>query len=104
MPISSGNNAATSSSSWLRRRKKVTRSSLAKNRRVVRTMAADSGAPPVSCPSRTANSTLDIEALPRQADEQVLQAWRLDRQAAHADAGVHEFGGDLLRRHVAEFR
>ena len=111
MPISSGNSAATSSSSWLRRRKKVTRSSLAKNLRVFRTGAADSPAarpPSPRSPSlpdgvSTAQS-LDIEALPGEADEQVLKAWRLDREAAHADAGVHELGGDLLRRHVAELR
>src|ERR1700758_4305966 len=95
MPISSGNSAATSSRSWLRRRKKVIRSSLAKNRRVLRTSAADSTRLSVSWWSSTTRSTLDIEALPSQADEQVLQAGRLDREAAHTDAGVYELGGDL---------
>src|SRR6202035_5553693 len=104
IPISSGNSAATSSSTWLRRRKKVTRSSLAKNRRVVRTIAADSPGPAACGRSCTARSVLDIEALPGEADEQVLEAWRLDREAPKADAGVHQLGGDLFRRHVAEFR
>ena len=33
-------------------------------------------------------STLDIEPLPGQADEQILQARRLDREAPDADTSV----------------
>src|SRR6202020_2628556 len=102
IPISSGKSAATSSSSWLRRRKKVTLSSLVKNLRFARTGPADSGSPTLlvgSTDVRPAlgSSTFDIEALPGQADEKVLQAGGLHGQSADGDAGVHQFGGDALR-------
>src|SRR5258708_19614317 len=104
MPISSGNSATTSSSNWLRRRKKVTRSSLPKNRRSLRTVAA-APARPGACPgagSRSSTSALDIEALPGQADEKILKAGRLHRQRADADAAVHQLRGAPLRLGVAE--
>src|SRR5271154_70987 len=79
IPISSGKSAATRSSSWLRRRKKVIRSSLAKNLRSARTAPADSGPPTLvvgwtDVRSALVSSTFDIEALPGQADEEILQA------------------------------
>src|ERR1700722_1800919 len=107
IPISSGNSAATSSSNWLRRRKKVTRSSLAKNLRFARTDPTDSG-PSVLAAGRAdvssalVSSTFDIEALPGQADEQVLQARGLNGKTADGDARVHQFGVDALRLNVAE--
>ena len=48
------------------------------------------GAPP----GRHAGLMVDIEALPGEADEQVLQARGLDRKAAHPDARVHQLGAD----------
>src|SRR5215468_12332269 len=78
MPMTSGNSAVTASSRRLRRRSRTRRSSEPKN------LAAD------------------IEPLTGQADEQVLQARRGDREAADADPGVHELGADLLGRGVAE--
>src|ERR1700722_10316372 len=107
IPISSGKSAATRSRSWLRRRKKVTRSSLLKNLRFARTVPADSGrsALPVGSTdvrSALVSSTFDIEALPGQADEEVLQAGGLHRQGADGDARVDQFGGDALRLAGAE--
>src|SRR6202046_5415755 len=107
IPISSGKSAATSSSSWLRRRKKVTLSSLVKNLRFARTGPAASGSPTLlvgSTDVRPAlvSSTFDIEALPGQADEKVLQAGGLHGQSADGDARVHQFGGDALRLKVAQ--
>src|ERR1700692_4864542 len=51
----------------------------------------------VSC-----RSTFDIEALSGQADEEILKAWGLHVESAHAAVGTHELRGDLLARQVAE--
>src|ERR1700721_557001 len=93
IPISSGKSATTKSSSWLRRRKKVIRSSLVKNLRFARTDPADSGPPTLltgwtDVSSALVSSTFDIEALPGQADEQVLEARGLHAQSADGDARV----------------
>src|SRR5215472_14162877 len=102
IPMTSGNNATTASSSWLRRRKKTSLSSLRKNLRFPRTYApvwlTSAGSPVAG----SASSALDIEALSGQPDEQVLQARGLHRQAADADAGVHQLGADAFRLGITE--
>src|SRR5262249_49732852 len=103
IPMASGNSATTTSSSWLRRRKKTSLSSLRKNLRFPRTNAADSPPSAASAALRTASSACDIEALPGQPDEQLLQAGRFHGQAADADAGVHKLGADAFRLGIAEF-
>src|SRR5207248_10190413 len=66
MPMTRGKMAVTASSSRLRLRSSTSRS------------------------SEALNLPADIEALPGQPDEQVLQAGRGDREAADAHAGLHQ--------------
>ncbi len=79
-------------------RKKMIRSSLGKKRRSARTDAGWLPAVPWlrRGASRVWLDQLDIEALPGEADEQVLEARRLHRQAAHPDARVDELRADDL--------
>src|SRR5579863_4086807 len=103
IPMTTGNTTVTASSSWLRRRPKTSRSSARNSRNQARAglrgeWTAGAG------PAGAGRSTVDIEALPGQPDEQVLQAGRRDREAADADPGVHELGADPFRLGVAEQR
>ena len=45
-------------------------------------------------------SPRDIEALPGQGDEALLEGLACDRDPAHAHAGCHQGGGDGLREHA----
>src|SRR5918997_510365 len=52
----------------------------------------------------TSTSAADIEALPGQGHEDVLQARLLDSEAEHRYAVVDQVGHDLLHGHLAEGR
>src|SRR5690349_20725097 len=83
VPSSSGTSARPSSSTWLRRRPSTRRSSERTSRS--------------SEPRRGATvSTSDIEALPGQLDEDLLQVRPSHLEAQQVDARVHERGGHLL--------
>src|SRR5712691_5457744 len=91
IPMTRGKTAVTASSSRFLRRRNTSLSSAVKNLREARTGRGAS-------PAATLTSAVDIEALPGEADEQVFQARRGDREAADTDPGVHELGADLFRR------
>src|SRR5262245_5440467 len=91
-----GTDASTASPAQLRRRPKMSHSSDRRNRVLTR----DRGAA-----SRTAAvSTADIEALPGQADEHLLQIRRGDDESAYRDIVIDQRGDHLLRRDLAEQR
>src|SRR5580658_5447466 len=124
IPMSTGNTAVTASSSRFRLRAKTSRSSAANSRSQARaaeggTDAAGaagagpgsagpgsagpgSGGPGSGGPAGAAASAVDIEALPGEPDEQVLQAGRGHREAADPDPGVDELGADPFRLGVAQ--
>src|SRR3954454_5283741 len=84
MAISIGTPARTSSPAWLRRRLKINRSSDRRNRddgrrRVIGTVA----------------SATDIEALPRQRDEHVLERGHADPEPGDRHSPVHARGDHL---------
>src|SRR5580704_11031916 len=98
IPMTTGNTTVTASSSWLRRRPKTSRSS---DRNSRAQDAAGLRAAAMAGPGVTV-SAVDIETLPGEPDEQVLQARRGDREAADADPGVHELGADAFRLGLAQ--
>src|SRR6476469_6460135 len=85
-----GTDASTAMPARLRRRPKMSRSSEPRNRNDARRCGRTTAAPPM------ADSTTDIEALPRERDEQVLEAGCLDGEAAHRHTGAHQLGDDVL--------
>src|SRR6476646_9046324 len=87
-----GTDASTAMPARLRRRPKMSRSSEPRNRNDARRCGRTTDAPPM------ADSTTDIEALPRERDEQVLEAGCLDGEAAH------RLGDDVLRPDGADER
>src|SRR4249919_2845561 len=93
--IRTGTAARTSSPAWLRRRPNISRSSERKNR-------GDQAALGDRTTVVGDASATDIEALPGERDEQVLERLPADPEAQHRDARVHAGGDDLLRGHLAE--
>src|SRR5579859_2953272 len=91
IPMTTGNTTVTASSSWLRRRPKTSRSSDRNSR------PQDAAGLRAAVGPRVTVSAVDIETLPGEPDEQVLQARRGDREAADADPGVYELGADAFR-------
>src|SRR5690349_24142795 len=81
-----GMQASTTSRAWLRRRRKTMPSSDRTNRSDRATLGR------VRRPkvARSEASARDIEALPRQADEHILEAGPLDGELANSDAGRDE--------------
>src|SRR5260370_11475780 len=104
IPMTTGNTTVAASSSRFRRRRKTSRSSAPNSRSHARTglRAAASAAPAPGSAAASAASAVDIETLPGEPDEQVLEAGRGDREAADADPGVHELGADAFRLGVAQ--
>src|SRR5580658_3756659 len=107
IPMTTGNTTVTASSSWLRRRPKTSLSSAPNSRSQARAGlraagAAGAGPGPGPGAGSAGASAVDIETLPGEPDEQVLQAGRGDREAADADPGVHELGADVFRLGVAQ--
>src|SRR6478735_350060 len=88
--ISTGTPASTSSPARLRRRWKINRSSERKNLVDGRRRGAISA------------STADIEALPGQRHEDVLQRLATDLETGHRHSLVHERGHQLLGRDPAD--
>ena len=92
-----GTTASTASPARLRRRPKMIRSSEPRKRPGSARDRAGAGASGVA-----STSAADIEALPGQGDEDVLQAGLLDGEAQHRYAVVDQVGHDLLHGHLAE--
>src|ERR1700719_327080 len=94
IPMTTGNTTVTASSSRFRRRPNTRRSSERSSRHQARAGWRDTGATPVpdgaAVSAASVASAVDIEALPGEPDEQVLQAGRGDREAADPDPGVHQ--------------
>src|SRR5690606_5845284 len=96
IPSSTGTAASVPSATRLRGRRNTSRSSEASSR-------ADARTPPpapasAADPAGDSSSAVDIEPLPRQAHEHVLQA-RPDRgEPAYGHARVHQAGDDPFRR------
>src|SRR3954452_15556017 len=89
--MSTGTAARTSSPAWLRRRRKISRSSDRRN------------LPDSLLPTRDVRaSATDIEALPRQGHEHVLQGGGADAEPDHRDPLVDAGRHDLLRLDPAE--
>src|SRR5580704_1592175 len=95
IPMTTGNTTVTASSSRFRRRPKTSRSSAPNSRSQARAGLRAAGAAGAG-PGRAGASAVDIETLPGEPDEQVLEAGRGDREAADADPGVHELGADAF--------
>src|SRR5450759_2424646 len=91
---------------WLRRRPKIRRSSERRKRVEMRRGARSTGALIASSPEprilSPVTSAADIEALPGEGHEQVLQAGALDRKTCHRHTVVHECRDDLLSGHFAQ--
>src|SRR6476661_3616095 len=49
-----------------------------------------------SRPNDSFSSLSNIEALPGQRDEEILETWRLREEGPHPNAGADESGGDVL--------
>src|SRR5947207_14413780 len=94
--MNTGTAASTASPAWLRRRPYISRSSDRKNLGE----NAATGRRTTVAPCGT--SATDIEPLPGQRDEDVLQRRPADPEAGHGDAGVDAGRDDLLRCHVAD--
>src|SRR6476661_797672 len=96
MAMTTGTAARTSRPAWLRRRPAMMRSSERSNRvdsrRPFGRGCAMFGAAPVA----TCASAADIEALPRERDEQVLEARRARGERAHPDSCADQRGDDGL--------
>src|SRR3954462_6739431 len=106
--ISTGTQAGATSGAGLRRRPKTSRSS-ERSSRVERPRGARAtgrAVPPRAAPgaSTCEASLVDIEALPRQRDEHVLEVGPLDRDLTHAHTREHQLPGDQLRRRVPDRR
>src|SRR6476661_136037 len=102
-----GTAARTSRPIWLRRRPPMSPSSDQSRRpesRPDQVVRAGGGAPPAGADVVTDSAT-DIETLPGQRDEQVLEARAAHRELPDADAALDERRHDLLRldaaRHTA---
>src|SRR5689334_723492 len=89
--IRTGTAASTPSPAMLRRRRKISRSSERRNR--VDMLRVRGTAP---------TSTADIESLPGEPDEDVLERGGVDPEPDDRHALVHAGRHDLLRRDVAE--
>src|SRR3954453_12385901 len=96
MPIISGTIASTASSAWLRRRPRMSLTSEAYSRPKAPRYLGRS--------SPIALSAEDIEALPGQRHEQVLEVGPRHRESPQSCAGRDDGGGDGLAGHVAESR
>src|SRR3954454_5313951 len=92
--IRMGTKASARSIAHVRRRRKSTDSSDPRSARGRTEGGADSG---TAC----TGSARDIEALPGQGHEAVLEGLPADRDTTDADARIHERGGDLLGPHLA---
>src|SRR5215471_2628778 len=99
--ISTGTEASTAIPNQLRRRPKISTSSERKNRMpgIRGRRGAASGAT-----GATGTSTADIEALPGQRDEHVLQVRPHAAEAADRHTGVHQGGHQRLRFRAPEQR
>src|SRR3954469_18429625 len=101
-----GTQASAPSSAMLRRRPNTSRSSERSSRNVSdgvpRAGTATVALRPVRAARSAVRSLVDIEALPRERDEHVLEIGALHEQLADADPGEHELAVDGLRPHVAE--
>src|SRR6516165_7007954 len=118
IPITTGNTTVTASSTRFRFRRNTSRSSEENSLNHARTTPGRAPARPGSWPTaasagrpggdRTAGAgtagslSVDIEALPGEPDEQVLQARRGDLEAADPDAGLDELGADPLRLRITQ--
>src|SRR5258707_2730965 len=100
-PRKTGAPPSTASIARLRGLRKTLRSSERNIRSQCRTGAA---CRPGLSPATPAALTVDIEALPGQLDEQVLQARPHGLQPGHGDARVDKLGVDLLRCLLAQSR
>src|SRR4051794_32580014 len=89
-----GTAASTASPAMLRRRRSIRRSSEVR-KRVEGRRTATRGTDEV-------RSGADIEALPGEADEDLLERGRVDDEAGDRQARVHAPGDDLLRGDVSE--
>src|SRR3954471_6608184 len=97
--ISTGTAASTRSPAWLRRRPGINRSS---ERRKRGETAATGRRTTYGVVAGVGASATDIEALPGQRDEHVLERRPPDAIAGDGDPGVHARGDDLLRSDVAQ--
>src|SRR6476619_1149280 len=91
--MNTGTAARTTRPARLRRRRNISRSSDSRNR-------GDTGRGRAS--GRTVASAADIEALPGERDEDVLQGRGVHREAGHREASVHAGRHDLLGGHAGE--
>src|SRR4051794_7854158 len=101
-----GTQASAPSSAMFRRRPNTSRSSERSSRNVSdgvpRAGTTTVAFRPVRAARSAVRSLVDIEALPRERDEHVLEIGALHEQLADADPGEHELAVDGLRPHVAE--
>src|SRR5215212_210207 len=97
--MSTGTHASATSRAWLRRRPNTSRSSERSNR-----VDSRRGAQATGRAAGRVISLVDIEALPRQRHEHVLEIGALDGELAHADAREHELAGDELGGCLADRR
>src|SRR3954452_3296845 len=95
--IRTGTAARTTSPAWLRRRPSISRSS---ERRKRAETAATGRRTTVG--AGVGRSATDIETLPGQRDEHVLERRSPDPEAGDPDAGVHAGGDHLLGRDLAQ--
>src|SRR6478609_1390157 len=100
VPMTTGTSASPASSTRLRRRPSTRRSS----DRSRRANATGGGAATRESSAASSTSARDIEALPGQLDEHLLQARPVDLEADQVDPRVHERGRHLLRGRGAERR
>src|SRR5215468_3180135 len=106
IPSRTGRAARTASSARLRSRRKTRRSSERSRRSQLGTAPRDPASWPAG-PARPAGGTavtsaVDIEPLPGQPDEQVLQVGPRGGQPGDADAGQHEFAADPFGSLIGE--
>src|SRR5450830_2128591 len=103
VPSSSGTAASPASRAMLRRRPKTSRSSLRSSRPHAprRGVASAGGVAGPTTPATTA-SARDIEALPGECDEELLEARPSDLEPEQVDPGMDERCRDALGGDVRE--
>src|SRR5215468_7658526 len=106
MAMNARNTPFPASSARLRSRRKTRRSSERSRRSQLGTAPRDPASGPAG-PARPAGGTavtsaVDIEPLPGQPDEQVLQVGPRGGQPGDADAGQHEFAADPFGSLIGE--
>src|SRR6266545_1136123 len=101
-PMRTGTAISTSSAIWLRRRRKIMPSSDRSSLVLTRRRGCAVGSTRTTAPDSTCTSATDIEALPGQRHEHVLQVRAVHREPAHRHPGQHQRGAQLLGHRAAE--